>query len=174
VLIRSWPCESDRRGPNNGLPACSPDHNRDATELSGTTLQIARPQPKSACSIRVSIPACLRFWRIWRKGRSAKFFAINNWKQSESHPLRQIASLGHLTGSPSPGTPRSPAGLGERARVPLTSEPSLRSVRRPTPTPSLALGSLHRLARLARPVELRVRAGVVVPAFRRAVIRGRP
>jgi hypothetical protein len=38
------------------------------------------PLTRAACSIRVSISAFVRFWRIWRKGRSAKFFTINNWK----------------------------------------------------------------------------------------------
>ncbi len=43
----------------------------------------------STCSIRVSISAFVRFWRIWRKRESAKFFVFNNQHWFESHPLRQ-------------------------------------------------------------------------------------
>jgi hypothetical protein len=47
------------------------------------------------CSIRVSISAFVRFWQISRIGDSAKFFAVNTWKQFESHPLRQsLTSFG--------------------------------------------------------------------------------
>jgi len=43
----------------------------------------------SACLIRVSISAFVRFWRIWRKRESDKFFVFNNQQWFESHPLRQ-------------------------------------------------------------------------------------